>query len=80
MVQTGRGGSESHIVEIATVEPGVEPPPRPGVGGAGVLADGGLDEPAGGRRRQPIGASPGSTLTGKSFVITAIIGNDWCAS
>ena len=39
-------GGQGHIVERPRVEPGVEPPERPGVGPPGVRADGGLDQPA----------------------------------
>ena len=43
VVQLGEVRREGHVIELAAVEPGVEPPPRPGVGAAGVRAYGGLD-------------------------------------
>ena len=46
-----RTGGEARAVELAPVEPGVEPPQRAGVGAAGVRADGGLDQAAPGLRR-----------------------------
>ena len=50
IVQLGEVGGQGHIVERPAVEPGVEPPQRAGVGAPGVLADGGLDQAARGRR------------------------------
>ena len=39
IVQLGEIGRQGHVVELAPVEPGVEPPKRPGVGPSGVRAD-----------------------------------------
>ena len=51
VVQFGKVGSEVRVVELAAVEPRVEPPQRASVGAAGILADGGLDQAARGRLR-----------------------------
>ena len=50
-MQLGEVGGQGHVVELAAIEPGVEPPERAGVGAAGVRADRGLDQAARGRRR-----------------------------
>ena len=50
-MQLGEVRREGHVVELAAVEPGVEPPERAGVGAARVRADGGLDQPARGLSR-----------------------------
>ena len=50
-MQLGEVGGQGHIVELAPVEPGVEPPERARVGSPRVRADGGLDEAARGLRR-----------------------------
>ena len=69
----GEVGCQGHVVELPPVEPGVETPQRPGVGPAGVLADGSLDEAARGRCGPPdrglSGVDPGRCIihvTGKS--------------
>ena len=66
VVQLGEVGGQGHIVELAGVEPGVEPSERPGVGPPGVRADGGLDQPARGRRwpldRGLLGVDPGGPI------------------
>jgi len=66
VVQLGEVGGQGHVVELAAVEPGVEPPQRPGVGAAGVLADGGLDQAARRRRGRPdrdlLGVGPGGRI------------------
>ena len=50
-MQLGEVRREGHVVELASVEPGVEPPERASVGPSGVRADGGLDQPERGLRR-----------------------------
>ena len=63
VVQLGEVRREGHVVELAPVEPGVEPPERAGVGAVGVRADGGLDQAARGLRLAPdlglCGVGPG---------------------
>ena len=65
-MQLGEVGGQRHIVELAAVEPGVQPPERPGVGPPGIRADGGLDEAARGRRGWPdrglFGVDPGGLM------------------
>ena len=56
-MQLGEVRREGHVVELAAVEPDVEPPERAGVGPSGVWADGGLDQPA--RGLSSVGRSPG---------------------
>ena len=66
VAQLGEVGGQGHVVELAAVEPGVEPPQRAGVGAAGVLADGGLDQAPCGRRGPPdrglCGVDPGGPI------------------
>ena len=54
------------VQQLAPGEPGVEPPERPGVGAAGVRADGGLDQPARGLSRSAdrglFGVGPGGPI------------------
>ena len=52
-MQLGEVGGQRRVVELAAVEPGVEPPERAGVGPPGVRADGGLDQAARRLRRPP---------------------------
>ena len=65
-MQLGEVGGEAHVVELASVEPGVQPPERAGVRAAGVRADGGLDQAAGGRSRPAdrglFGVGPGGRI------------------
>ena len=78
-MQLGEVGGQRHVVELAAVEPGVEPPQRAGVGAAGVRADGGLDQASRGRcRAADIAASSGSIRAGESFMLRALIGNVLC--
>ena len=66
VVELGDVGRKTRIVELPPVEPGVEPPERAGVGPPGVRADGGLDQPARGRRhaadRGLFGVDPGGPI------------------
>ena len=65
-MQLGEVGGQGHVVELAAVEPSVEPLQRARVGAAGVLADGGLDQAARGRRRPSdrglVGVDPGGQI------------------
>ena len=65
-MQLGQVRGQGHIVELAAVEPGVQPPERAGIGAAGVRADGGLDQPVRGRRRAAdrdlVGVDPGGPI------------------
>ena len=65
-VELGEVGGQGHIMELASVEPGVEPPERAGVGPPRVRADRGLDQAARGRRRPPdrgrFGVGPGGPI------------------
>ena len=61
-------GGQGHIVEFASVEPGVEPSQRAGVGAARVRADGGLDQPACGRCRLVAGVG----MVGSVGVVGAV--------
>ena len=66
VVQLGEVRREGHVVELAAVEPGVEPPERARVGAARVRADGGLDQAARGLCRTAdrglFGVDPGGTI------------------
>ena len=66
VVQFGEVRRQRCVVELAAVEPGVEPPERAGVGPSGVRADGGLDQPASGRSRAAdlglFGVDPGGPI------------------
>ena len=62
----GEVGRQARVVELASGEPGVQPPERAGVGAACVRADGGLDPAARGLRRAAdsgfCGVDPGGRI------------------